>query len=172
MTPAVTRRTLHLHERHDERQRGLFHMSITIGDRAPAIQVPAYSPGRRNARITGPADHQGRWVVLGFHRAGEALDRLELQALGDLGAAFTGTEPVVLAASTDTWLQHAHRYADHPSLDRAVDHVLADTHHRLVAAFGVLEGDGRTRPATFVIDPDGVVRHAMDGGPLSLTQAA
>jgi len=147
-------------------------MAITIGDQAPAIQVPAYSPGRRNARITGPADHPGRWVVLGFHRAGEALDCPELQALGDLGAAFTGTEPVVLAASTDTWLQHAHRYADHPSVQGAVDHVLADTHHRLAAAFGVLDVDGGTRRATFVIDPDGVIRHAMEGNPLSLARAA
>ena len=171
MTPSLPTRTFAWIETDDE-VRGLFNMSITIRDRVPAIQVPAYSPGRRNARITGPADHRGRWVVLGFHRAGDALDCAELQALGDLGAAFTGTEPVVLAASTETWLQQAHRYTDHPSIQGAVDHVLADSQHRLVAAFGIVEPDGTTRPSTFVIDPEGVIRHAMEGDPLSLARAA
>ena len=63
------------------------------GDHAPAIEVPACTSGRRNARLTGPGDHRGRWVVLGFlpreERAGPAV----LRTLADLGAAFTFTGP-------------------------------------------------------------------------------
>ena len=38
--------------------------------------------------------------------------------------------------------------------------VLADTAHELARAFGVLEPDGTCRRGTFVIDPEGIVRHA------------
>ena len=38
--------------------------------------------------------------------------------------------------------------------------MLADTAHELSLAFGVLEPDGTCRRGTFVIDPEGVVRHA------------
>ena len=66
---------------------------LSPGDHAPAIEVPACTPGRRNARLTGPGGHRGRWVVLGFlpreERAGPAV----LRTLADLGAAFTFTGP-------------------------------------------------------------------------------
>ena len=38
--------------------------------------------------------------------------------------------------------------------------VVADPSHEMSAAYGVLLPDGSAVRATFVIDPDGVVRHA------------
>jgi alkyl hydroperoxide reductase subunit AhpC len=38
--------------------------------------------------------------------------------------------------------------------------VVADTAHELARAFGVLEEDATCRRGTFVIDPEGVVRHS------------
>jgi alkyl hydroperoxide reductase subunit AhpC len=140
-------------------------MSITVGATVPRIQVPAYTPGRRNARITGPADHAGRWVVLGFQPRHEAVDAAWLEALADLAADHTDDAPVVLAASTATWLEQAARHVDDRTLAGRVDHVLADSHHLLAAAFGVLQLDGDSVRAAIVIDPDGVVRHVTDPRP-------
>jgi alkyl hydroperoxide reductase subunit AhpC len=39
--------------------------------------------------------------------------------------------------------------------------VLADTSHRLSAAFGVLLADGRALRGTFILDPAGIVRHVQ-----------
>ena len=49
----------------------------------------------------------------------------------------------------------------HPMLAGVLYPVLADTAHELARAFGVLEPDGTCRRGTFVIDPEGIVRHAM-----------
>jgi alkyl hydroperoxide reductase subunit AhpC len=139
-------------------------MTITVGDAVPHIQVPAYTPGRRNARITGPADHAGRWVVLGFQPRAEVVDAARLAALA---ADHADDAPVVLAASTATWLEQAARHVDDHELEGRVDHVLADSHHILAAAFGVLQADGDAVPAAIVIDPDGIVAHVIDPRPPS-----
>jgi alkyl hydroperoxide reductase subunit AhpC len=147
-------------------------MSLTVGDAIPAIQVPAYTPGRRNARITGPADHPGRWVVLGFQPRAEAVDPGWLQALAGLSAEHTDDVPVVLAASTATWLEQAARHIDDAALPGRVDHVLADVHHRLAAACGVLQIDGDVGRAAIVIDPAGIVRRVVAGATPVLARAA
>jgi alkyl hydroperoxide reductase subunit AhpC len=147
-------------------------MSLAIGDAVPHIQVPAFTPGRRNARITGPADHAGRWVVLGFQPRAEVADPAWLDALAALAAEHTGETPVVLAASTATWLEQASRHVDDPALPGRVDHVLADSHHRLAAAFGLLQIDGDARRAAIVIDPHGIVRHITTGARPALARAA
>jgi alkyl hydroperoxide reductase subunit AhpC len=58
-----------------------------------------------------------------------------------------------------------HRFEDDPMLADVLYPVLADTAHELSRAFGVLEPDGTCRRGTFVIDPEGIVRHAtvIDG---------
>ena len=147
-------------------------MTITVGDAVPRIQVPAYTPGRRNARITGPADHAGRWVVLGFQPRAEVVDVRWLDALATLAAVHTADAPVVLAASTATWLEQAAGLLDDHALEGRVDHVLADAHHLLAAAFGVLQADGDAIGAAVVIDPDGIVRQVVTGARRPLALAA
>jgi alkyl hydroperoxide reductase subunit AhpC len=140
-------------------------MPLIAGDPIPPIQLPAYTPGRRNARITGPADHAGRWVVLGFQPRDEKVGAAWLDTLAALAAEHTTETPVVLAASTANWLQQAARHVDDPALAGRVDHVLADDHHRLAAACGVLQADGDARRTAIVIDPDGVVRRVFGSHP-------
>jgi alkyl hydroperoxide reductase subunit AhpC len=147
-------------------------MTITVGDAVPRIQVPAYTPGRRNARITGPADHPGRWVVLGFQPRAEVVDAAWLEALAALATDHTDDAPVVLAASTANWLEQAARHVDDHQLEGRVDDVLADSHHLLAAAFGVLQADGDAVAAAVVIDPDGIVRHVVRGARRPLARAA
>jgi alkyl hydroperoxide reductase subunit AhpC len=136
-------------------------MPITVGDTVPPIQVPAWFRGRRNAPLMGPVDHRGRWVVLVFYpRDFTYVCPTELAELADLQAAFMDEETAIMAVSTDSWFSHQRWFDNDPMLAHVLFPVLADTAHELAGAFGVLDAEGTCRRGTFVIDPEGVVRHA------------
>ena len=65
----------------------------------------------------------------------------------------------MLAVSTDSFWTHRAWFQSHPQLEQVGYPVLADTAHILSRAFGVLVADGSALRGTFVIDPEGVVRH-------------
>jgi alkyl hydroperoxide reductase subunit AhpC len=80
--------------------------------------------------------------------------------LAELQEAFAAEGATLLAASTDS--HHAHRawFGSHSLLADVRYPVLADPSHQLSRAFGVLGDDGAALRGTFLIDPDGIVRHA------------
>jgi alkyl hydroperoxide reductase subunit AhpC len=109
----------------------------------------------------GPVDHRGRWVALVFYpRAFTFVCPTELAELADFAPAFMDEETAIMAVSTDSWFAHRRWFEDDPLLGEVSYPVLADTAHELARAFGVLEPDGTCRRGTFVIDPEGIVRHA------------
>ena len=136
-------------------------MPITVGDTVPPIQAPTYLRGRHNARLMGPVDHLGRWVVLVFYpRDFTFVCPTELAELADLTPAFMDEEAAVMAVSTDSWFSHRALVRGRPDagrrpLPRPRGHLA-----RAARAFGVLEPDGTCRRGTFVVDPEGIVRHA------------
>jgi alkyl hydroperoxide reductase subunit AhpC len=135
-------------------------MAITIGDTVPAIQAPAYFRGRANAPIMGPVDYRGLWTVLVFYPRDFAYAAPpELAELAELAPAFMNEVAAIMAVSTDSWFSHRRWFADEPRLAGVTYPVVADTAHELSNACGVLEDDGTCRRATFLIDPEGVVRH-------------
>src|SRR4051812_26787060 len=148
---------------------GSHSMSIRGRRRRTAHPGPRLHPGPAYARITGPGDHAGRWVVLGFQPRSEIVDAAWLHALA---AQHTHERPVILAASTATWLEQAARHLDDAALAGRVDHILADSHQRLSAAFGVLQRDGDCATSAVVIGPDGVVRQISTGARRPLALAA
>lgn len=136
-------------------------MPIRIGAPAPRTQVPAYLSGRRNARLAGPTDEHGRWVVLAFYPRDFSSEPADYLAdLAELAPAFDLEDTVVMASSTGSWLSHRRWFRHHPRLATVTYPVLADVHGELARAFGVLRLNGECRRATFIIDPEGVVRHA------------
>jgi peroxiredoxin (alkyl hydroperoxide reductase subunit C) len=135
-------------------------MPITIGDAVPAIQAPTYLRGRTNAPLMGPADCRGAWTVLVFYpRDFTFVCPTELAELAEYTPAFTDEEATVMAVSTDSWFSHRRWFEDEPRLAEVRYPVVADTAHELARAFGVLEEDGTCRRGTFIIDPEGIVRH-------------
>jgi alkyl hydroperoxide reductase subunit AhpC len=136
-------------------------MAITVGGSVPRIQVPAYVRGRRNARLIGPGDEPGRWVVLAFYPRDFVSEcAAELAALAELERAYADENAVVMAVSTASWLSHRRWFEHHPEFSAVHYPILADTACELARAFGTLEDDGTCRRVTFLIDPEGVVRHA------------
>jgi peroxiredoxin (alkyl hydroperoxide reductase subunit C) len=139
-------------------------MPISVGGSVPPIQVPAYVRGRRNARVAGPGHERGRWVVLSFYPRDFSSACLPgLAELAELAELFDREQATVMAVSTGSWLSHRRWFDHHPALASVRYPVLADTAYELAGTFGTLEEDGCCRPATFLIDPQGIVCHVIDG---------
>ena len=141
-------------------------MTVRVGSRAPVVPVPAYVPGDPEPRVMSLSAHRGEWVVLVFYpRDFTFVCPTELRALAELHDEFTAAGAQVIAASTDSYWSHRAWFGSEPALQDVRYPVLADTALALGHAFGVLEADGSALRATFVIDPEGVIRHATVSDP-------
>ena len=135
-------------------------MSISIGQRVPAIDLEAYIPGEPDAQRISLADYRGGWVVLLFYpRDFTFVCPTELAAFAELEPAFRAEEAEVVAASTDSYWSHK-AWFESNAMVAGVDYpVVADTTHELSFDYGVLTEDGSALRGTFIIDPAGIVRH-------------
>jgi peroxiredoxin 2/4 len=135
-------------------------MSISIGRPAPTLAVEAWVRG-----TDGPVDVRvpalDHWTVLAFYPADFTfVCPTELRAFAELEADFRAAGGRIVAASTDGYWTHRAWFETDPRLAAVGYPVIADTAHRLSRAFGVLADDGLALRGTFLIDPEGVVRHA------------
>ena len=134
---------------------------VRVGSQAPAMPVPAYIPGEHEPRMLSLESYRGQWVALFFYpRDFTFVCPTELRALAELHEDFAAASVRVLAASTDSYWSHRAWYSTEPALEAVRYPVLADTALSLGEAFGVLEPDGSALRASFVIDPQGRIRHA------------
>jgi alkyl hydroperoxide reductase subunit AhpC len=85
----------------------------------------------------------------------------EIQAFATLHKSFAREGAVVWGASTDSYYSHKAWFETDPRLRGVSFPVLADTSQRLSAAYQVLLDDGTALRGTFLIDPDGILRHVL-----------
>ena len=142
-------------------------MTLEVGEAAPRLSAEAYvrdEEGPVEVRIGGCA---GSWTVLFFYPRDYAYTSPpELRGYSDLQAAFALEGASLVAASTDSWHVHRAWFATSPGLTGIRYPVVADSTQELARSFGVLnDEDGAAFCATFVIDPDGIVRHAAAAVP-------
>jgi alkyl hydroperoxide reductase subunit AhpC len=83
----------------------------------------------------------------------------ELVGFEQLRSEFEACGAAILAASTDSYWVHRAWFGSDGFLADVSYPVIADMSHAFTEAFGVRLPDGAALRATFVIDPDGVVRH-------------
>jgi peroxiredoxin (alkyl hydroperoxide reductase subunit C) len=134
---------------------------IRVGTQAPVVPVPAYVPGEPEPRVLSLAAYRGEWAVLFFYpRDFTFVCPTELRAFAELHEDFAAAGTRLVAASTDSYWSHRTWYGTEPALAGVRYPVLADTALALGNAYDVLEPDGSALRATFVIDPQGTVRHA------------
>ena len=135
-------------------------MRIKIGSPAPEAVVDYWIRGAHGPRRMTLAEHRGKWLVLFFYpRDFTFICPTELVAFGELEADFKAEEAVVIGASTDSFFSHKAWFESDARLLRVNYPVLADTSHELSKGFDVLLDDGASLRGTFIIDPQGVVRH-------------
>ena len=135
---------------------------LTVGDRIPNFDVQAVvSTDMENAfqRVTGESD-AGKWKIVFFWpKDFTFVCPTEIAAFGKLTGEFNDRDAVVYGVSTDSEFVHLAWRQNHADLKALPFPMLADIKRELSSALGVLDKqEGVALRATFIVDPEGVVR--------------
>ena len=136
-------------------------MSIRVGDPAPCVTVEAYVRAEAEPVTMEIGRPRDSWTVLFFYpRDFTFVCPTELRGFAELETDFALEDAAVVAASTDSWHVHRAWLETSPGLTEIHYPVIADPSQELTRLYGVLKyDDGSALRATFIIDPEGIVRH-------------
>ena len=134
-----------------------------VGRRAPDFAVKAFHQNKfKDIRLNSL---RGKWVVLAFYPADFTfICPTELSRFADYYKSFREIGAEVMSVSTDT--HHAHKawWDQSLSIKKINFPMLADPTGKVCKAYGTYLQDGEdaglSLRATFIIDPDGIVRSA------------
>jgi peroxiredoxin (alkyl hydroperoxide reductase subunit C) len=137
---------------------------LTVGDKLPVFDLQAVvsrEPGLEFARVTN-ADNPGKWQVLFFWPMDFTfVCPTEIAEFGQRSGDFAQRNAQVLGVSTDTHYVHLAWRNQHPQLRDLPFPMLADIKRELSTALGILhKQDGVPLRATFIVDPEGIIRFA------------
>jgi len=137
---------------------------LTIGDKFPEFKltsVVSLEKGKEFKDIT-EKDYNGKWKVVFFWPMDFTfICPTEIAEFGKKNKDFQDRDAQVLGASTDTHFVHHAWRTHHADLKNLPFPMLADTKRELSTALGVLhKTDGVALRATFIVDPDGIIRWA------------
>lgn len=136
---------------------------LTVGDKFPAFELQAVvslEHGKEFQTVTQDS-HQGKWkVVFLWPMDFTFVCPTEIAEFGRRESDFRDRDAQVLGASTDTHFVHLAWRKSHADLKQLPFPMLADTKRELSSELGVLhKQDGVALRATFIVDPEGVIRH-------------
>jgi peroxiredoxin (alkyl hydroperoxide reductase subunit C) len=137
---------------------------LTIGDTFPEYKLQAVTSldkGKEFEVITHES-HPGKWRVVFFWPMDFTfICPTEIAEFGKRESDFADRDAQVLGASTDSHFVHLAWRHDHKDLRNLPFPMLADTKRELSNALGILhQEEGVPLRATFIVDPDGVIRWA------------
>jgi peroxiredoxin (alkyl hydroperoxide reductase subunit C) len=133
----------------------------TIGDSFPPYRLKAavsLEKGQEFADLTHDS-HPGKWRVVFFWPMDFTfVCPTEIAEFGRKEKAFAERDTQVLGASVDTHFVHLAWRQQHPDLKALPFPMLADTRRELSKELGILHKDGVPLRATFIVDPQNVIR--------------
>ena len=135
---------------------------LTIGDRFPAFRqtaVVSLEAGREFQDVSS-ADHPGKWKVVFFWpKDFTFICPTEIAAFGKRNRDFEERDARVLGVSTDNEYVHLAWRKSHPDLKDLPFPMLSDLKRELTGALGIVHPtEGVAMRATFIVDPEGVIR--------------
>ncbi len=136
---------------------------LTVGDRFPEFRLQAVvslEKGNEFAELDGHA-HPGKWKVVFFWPMDFTfVCPTEIAEFGRRHGDFRDRDTELLGVSTDSQYVHLAWRKEHPDLKALPFPMLADVKRELSSALGILDkGAGVPLRATFIVDPDGIIRH-------------
>ncbi len=135
-------------------------MTITVGQPVPDAMVEYWRRESPGAKKMALSDMKGAWLVLFFYpRDFSYLCPGEIAAFAALAKDFTDAGAAIVGASTDSYFSHNAWFNQNDMLSGVNFPIVADASHELARLFDVLLSDGSALRGTFVIDPEGVLRH-------------
>jgi lipoyl-dependent peroxiredoxin subunit C len=137
---------------------------LTVGDKFPEFSVKAVvstDPKTAFADIDNRSD-AGKWKVVFFWpKDFTFVCPTEIAGFGKLNGDFKDRDTVLYGASVDSEFVHLAWRNNHADLKNLPFPMLADVNRRLSSALGILDEDaGVAKRATFVVDPEGIIRFA------------
>ena len=137
---------------------------LTVGDRFPEYTAKAVVSDDLETAFTTltPETHAGKWRVIFFYpKDFTFVCPTEIAGFAALSREFEDRDAAVIAASTDTEFSHLAWRRSHEDLRNLPIPMLADVSRNLSERLGILEPEEKVcRRATFIVDPEGVIRHA------------
>jgi lipoyl-dependent peroxiredoxin subunit C len=143
---------------------------LGVGDLFPNFNVKAVAPlpfkditiDNVFVEVTNKS-YKDKWLVVFFYpKDFTFVCPTEIAEFGKLNTEFKDRDTQVLGASTDTefahwaWRRHQDELRDLPFP------LLADVKRELTTALGILDkNEGVAQRATYIVDPDGIIRFAM-----------
>jgi peroxiredoxin (alkyl hydroperoxide reductase subunit C) len=135
---------------------------LTVGNKLPPFSLTAVVSLEKQKEFQEITNESfpGRWQVLFFWPMDFTfICPTEIAEFGRRNQDFLDRDAQLLGASTDTHFVHLAWRQNHPDLKTLPFPMLADTKRELSTALGVLHQDGVPLRATFVVDPEGIIRH-------------
>jgi len=137
---------------------------LTVGDKLPAFNLKAVVSTDMKQAFTDITDksYEGKWLVLfAWPKDFTFVCPTEIVAFGKLNDEFKDRDAQILGLSTDSEFVHHAWRVHHADLNDLPFPMLADIKRELSSALGILhKEEGVCLRATFIVDPEGVIRHA------------
>lgn len=138
---------------------------LGVGQSFPKFNVKAtVSTELKNAFAEINNDtYAGKWlVVFAWPKDFTFVCPTEIAEFGKLNAEFADRDAQVLGLSTDSEFVHLAWRNNHADLKDLPFPMLADVKRELTTGLGILDpAEGVAQRATFVVDPQGVIRFVM-----------
>ncbi|TVR83488.1 MAG: peroxiredoxin [Rhodospirillales bacterium] len=135
---------------------------LSVGDRFPAFHLKAVVSTDPKSAFTEVSDQTeaGKWKVVFFWpKDFTFVCPTEIAAFGQLNEEFNDRDAVVYGVSTDSEYVHLAWRQHHEDLHDLPFAMLSDLKRELSAALGILDkAEGVCLRATFIVDPDGIIR--------------
>jgi peroxiredoxin (alkyl hydroperoxide reductase subunit C) len=137
---------------------------LTVGDRFPAFRLQGvFTNDLSNAfRELDETSFPGKWKVFFFYpKDFTFVCPTEIAGFGRLQEEFADRDTQVIGGSTDSEFVHLAWRKDHADLRALPFPLVSDITRELSEALGILDPREKVcRRATFVVDPEGVIRYA------------
>lgn len=136
---------------------------LTIGDQFPRFDLTATVSTEMQSAFENINNdtYAGKWLLVFFYpKDFTFVCPTEIKAFGDLNGEFADRDCQVLAGSVDSEFVHLAWRRDHDDLRDLPFPMLSDIKRELSSGLGILHPDaGVSMRATFIVDPEGVIRH-------------
>jgi len=135
---------------------------LGVGEKFPAYSLTAtVSTDKNNAfKTITDLDYAGKWKLYFFWpKDFTFVCPTEIAGFGKVNKEFADRDTQVLGGSIDSEFVHLAWRNNHPDLKELPFPMLADVKRELCSALGILDPNaGVAQRATFVVDPEGVIR--------------
>ncbi|RME52122.1 peroxiredoxin [Candidatus Woesearchaeota archaeon] len=133
-------------------------MVVKINEHAPEFSAKAFH--NDSFTTVNLSDYKGKWVVLFFYPADFTfVCPTEIGDLADHYGELKKLNAEVLSVSTDTEFVHKAWFDNSKTIAKVKFPMVADPTGKICKAYGTyIDEEGLSLRATFIIDPDGVVK--------------